>query len=221
MVEHDLGAALAEARAGIRTCERCPELVASRTRVVSGTGEEGARLLIVADAPRTAEDADDEPLTGRARTLLDRLLLEAGCRPEDRYLTTLVRCLPPAARAPTAAEVAGCAQHLETEVGLVAPFVVVALGGLVAGVLRGRPSPIRRARGREEPCLLGEHAVWLLPVFHPAAALYDPDAVAALAADLARIPELLDRGRPGIEPDPTPAEAAPSPPVGPGQLGLF
>lgn len=219
VVEHDLGAVLADARGEMRRCRRCPELVAARSRVVCGTGAPDARLLIVADAPRAGEDANDEPLAGRARALLDRLLLEAGCPPEDRYLTTLVRCRPPDARTPTAAEVAACAEHLETEVGIVAPRVVVALGGLVAGVLRGGPTSIRRARGREEPCRLGAHAVWLLPVFHPAAALYDPAAVPALAADLARLPELLERERPVIELDTEPER----PPVdtGPGQLGLF
>ncbi len=220
-VEHDLGVALAAARGRMRTCERCPQLVASRTQVVCGTGGPTARVLIVADAPGAREDALRSPLTGRTRDLLDRLLRAAGCPPEDCFLTTLVRCLPPDARAPSAAEVAGCTEHLETEVDLVAPHVVVALGGLVAGVLRGGPAPIRRSRGREEPCLVGEHAVWLLPVFHPAAALYDPDAVALLAEDLARIPELLSRGRPELAAEPAPAEADRAPVVGPGQLGLF
>ncbi len=219
--EHDPGAALREARARMRGCERCPELVAVRSRVVTGTGGPGAGLLVVSDAPRTAEDVADEPLSGRPRALLDRLLASAGCSPDDVCLTTLVRCLPPAARTPTAAEVASCAKHLEDEVELVGPRVVLALGGLVAGVLRGRPTSIRERRGHAEPCRLGGRAVWLLPAFHPAAALYDPDAVALLAADLALIPELLSRERPELEEEPAPVEAEAAPAVGPGQLDLF
>lgn len=216
-VEQEPGAALAEACARMRGCERCPELVASRRQVVCGTGRADARILVVADAPRMREDALGVPLTGRARDLLDRLLVEAGCLPEHRFLTALVKCLPPVARDPSAAEAATCAGHLETEVELLRPRVVVALGGWVAGVLRGRPARIRDIRGREEPCRIGAHAAWLLPVFHPGAALYDEATVPRLAADLARIPRLVEREPPELDPEP----AAAPPVTGPGQLGLF
>ncbi len=221
VLEPDPAVALAEAADRMRGCERCPELVAARTQVVCGTGAPTARVLIVGDAPRSREDALGVPLSGRALELLERFLLAAGCPPEDRFLTTLVKCLPPLARDPSATEVAGCSEHLETEVALLAPLVVVGLGGFVAGVLRGRPSPVRRSRGREEPCLVGPHAAWLLPVFHPAAALYDPATVPLLEADLARIPELLARGRPELAPEPAPDSPAPDAVPGPGQLDLF
>lgn len=220
--EHDPAAALAEAGAVMRACTRCPELVASRSQVVIGTGSPEASVLVVADTPRAREDELGVPLTGRARDLLERLLESGGCSPAAWYLSTLVKCLPPQAREASAAEAASCSEHLEVELGLLRPVVVVALGGVVAGVLRGRTAPIRGLHGRPEPRLFGALPVWLLPVFHPAAALYDPAAVTALTADLAQLPELVARGRPEVEPEP-PVAAVPeaSAPAGPGQLGLF
>ncbi len=108
------------------------------------------------------------------------------------------------------------------QVEAVRPVVVVALGGFVTKLLRGAPDPIRARRGREEPLLLGEVPVWLLPTFAPGAALYGEALGAQLTADLGRLPELLARGRPELAPAPV-AEEEPEPalPVGPGQLGLF
>ncbi len=116
---------------------------------------------------------------------------------------------------------ASCQDHLVGAVELVRPVVVVALGGAVTKVLRGAAASIRERRGKEEARLLGALPVWLYPVFHPAAAAYAPALTEQLRADLARLPELVARGRPAVEPDVGAVPAPAQHPAGPGQLGLF
>ncbi len=215
------GAALAQAAARARSCTRCPALAASRRRVVWGGGSPSADVLFVADAPGAREDELGSPLTGQARQALDDALTAAGVQPSDAWFTSLVKCRPPGGREPSPTEVASCQDHLLAAVELVRPVVVVALGGAVTKVLRGEAAPIRERRGVEEARLLGSVPVWLYPVFHPAAAAYAPGTTAQLHADLARLPELVARGAPPLEPEPAPAPGPPGPVAGPGQLGLF
>lgn len=223
MVEQVEPEPLALAAAGARACTRCPELVAARTQVVWGGGGADADVLVVADAPGAREDALGAPLTGAARRLLDDALAAAGLGPDAVWVTGLLKCRPPGNREPRPGEVAGCQHHLVAVVEAVRPVVVVALGEAVTKALRGRSGSIRERRGCEEPQRLGEVAVWLLPVFHPAAAAYAPALAERLRADLARVPELVARGRPVVEPEPEPAGTPELPPdvAGPGQLGLF
>jgi DNA polymerase len=192
--------------------------------VVPGSGTAWADVLLVGAAPGPGEDALGVPVVGQAGRLLERALAAAGLRREDVWTTTLVKCLPPDARDPTPGEVASCADHLVAQVEAVRPVVVVALGGFVTKVLRGRPEPIRERRGQEEPRLLGDVAHWLLPVYAPSAALYGPELAAQLHADLARLPSLVARGRPELAPAEEPGDEAAAPPAPaevPGQLGLF
>lgn len=219
--QHECVSGLEGTWTAARACTRCPELVAGRSRVVVGAGPAPADVLLVGAAPGSGEDALGVPWVGRAGRELDRHLEGAGLRREDVHATTLVKCLPPG-RDPSPAEVADCSGYLLAQVEAVRPVVVVALGGLVTKVLRGAPDPIRARRGREEPRRLGSASFWLLPAFDPAAALYAPALSASLGADLARLPELIARGRPEVPEAPGPdAEPAPEPLVGPGQLGLF
>lgn len=205
-----------------RACTRCPALVASRSQVVVGEGSADATVALVGPAPGGDEDALGLPLAGRGRALLDELLAQARVAEGDIWTTTLVKCLPPGGRDPSPAEVASCSEYLVAQLELVRPVVVVALGGLVTKLLRGDPAPIRECRGREEVRTLGDHAFWLLPAFHPAAALYTPALVDRLREDLARLPELVARGHPVVELPPAVAAEVPDEPVaGPGQLGLF
>ena len=229
MADEQPGAGTLErARIRARSCTRCPALVASRSQVVVGGGAADADVMLVADAPGAGEDALGLPLGGRAAKLLDELLAEAGYPRGDVWVTSIVKCRPPGSRDPSPAEVANCSEHLEVQVELVRPVVVVALGSFVTKLLRGDPAPIRERRGRAEARAIGSRPAWLLPVFHPAAALYGQALTEQLREDLARVPALVTRGAPQITvADPVWTRAATqeglvaAPAATPGQLGLF
>lgn len=209
--------------ADARGCTRCPGLVVTRTQVVVGTGDADADLLLVADAPGSAEDEQGAPLRGPAGRLLDELLEGIGLARADVFVTHVLMCRPPGNRDPQAAEVANCRAWLLEAVARVRPAVVCPLGSFATKLLRADPAPITAVHGRAEVRLVGDRAVHLLPLFHPAAALYTAELTEALRADVALLPDLLALGPPEqpAPPDPPPPEAGGAPDVGGEQLGLF
>ena len=233
--------------AGCRTCVRCPQLAATRHTVVFGAGNADADLMFVGEAPGANEDRQGLPFVGQAGGLLDQLLGEVGLERDEVFVTNVLRCRPPGNRDPHPAEVDNCQDWLLRTVELVEPKVICTLGNFATKLLRGDPTGITRVHGRDEVRILGLRAVRVLPLFHPAAALYTRSMLDTLRADFARIPELLALESPDqpdvaitldgapdevgevlIErveepaPEPEPDEpAAPEPPALAEQMGLF
>jgi DNA polymerase len=201
-------------------CTRCPQLVATRTQVVIGAGDLDADLMLVGDAPSAGEDAAGVPFVGAAGRLLDQLLAGIGLRRDDVFMTTVLKCRPPGNRDPAPVEVDNCRQYLVEQVELIRPKVVCTLGSFSTKLLRGDPTGITRLHGRPEIHVVGERVVRLLPLHHPAAALYTRALQDTLREDVARLPGLLalpepDQPRPGPVPEPEPEVPATM------QLGLF
>jgi uracil-DNA glycosylase len=202
-------------------CTICA-LAASRSQVVAGEGPMPAELMLVADAPGFHDDRVGHPLAGPTGDLLDELLASIGLARADVYVTTLVKCRPPGTQSPAADEIAACRDKLERQVGLVRPRVVAALGDSATRALAGGPHGVSQLRGQVRRAEIGGHAIELLPLYHPAAALYNARLLPVLEADVRRLGELL--GRTPAAPAEQPAAApAGEPEVTPDeqQLGLF
>lgn len=215
--------ALADLERRVCACTRCPALVSARTQVVFGTGAPDAALMLVGEAPGIAEDREGNPLAGAPGDLLDELLAGIGLARAAVAVITLVRCRPPDNRTPLAAELDSCREHLHAQVGLVQPVVLCPLGDFATRALRGAATRITKVRGTAEVRTVGARAVRLYPLVHPAAALYSPEGVELLRADVARIPALLAQGPPP-QPEDIVAPEVPAvvePVAGDGQLGLF
>ena len=178
----------------VQGCVACPELAASRTRVVPGVGPEGADVLLVGEAPGAQEDEAGVPFVGRSGQLLDSLLVDAGLPRERVAVANVLKCRPPANRTPRRAEVARCRPWLQRQVELVDPVVVVALGGTAAEWFFGAGARI--AVLRESPQRFGDRPV--VVTYHPSAAIrFGPRGapLAALREDLARAAGLAAQGR--------------------------
>jgi uracil-DNA glycosylase len=101
-------------------------------------------------------------------------------------------CRPPGNRDPLPAEIENCADYLMRQVELIEPRVICTLGNFATKLLRGEPTGISRLHGQAEIRVIGERAVRLYPLFHPAAALYTRSLLETLRADFARLPGLLE-----------------------------
>jgi DNA polymerase len=190
------------------SCTNCPQLAATRTTVVFGSGNADADLMFVGEAPGANEDKQGLPFVGQAGRLLDRLLEEIGLSRGDVFIANVLKCRPPGNRDPHPAEIEACQAYLMRQIELIEPRVICTLGNFATKLLRGDPTGITRLHGREEVRVLGTRAVRLYPIFHPAAALYTPANVEVLRGDFARIPELL-----ALAPPEQPS--APEEPAGP------
>jgi DNA polymerase len=172
-------------------CERCPDLVACRNRIVNGDGPEDATICLVGEAPGVEEDRRGTPFVGRSGDVLTEALRGAGLPHEAVRIVNCVRCRPPENRDPHRAELEHCREFLEAEIASVDPEVVVSLGKVPAEHLLGRSVGVTNEAGSVETARLGGRSRRIVISVHPAAPLYDPsqreslNEALATAADLA------------------------------------
>jgi DNA polymerase len=178
-----------------RTCERCP-LHQTRTTVVFGAGNADAELMFIGEAPGANEDRMGLPFVGQAGKLLDKLLGEIGMERRDVFIANTLKCRPPDNRDPHPHEIEACQDYLRRQVDLIEPTVICTLGNFSTKLLRGDTTGISRLHGREEVRIVGNRAVRMYPLYHPAAALYTPSTLETLRNDFHRIPSLLALGAP-------------------------
>src|SRR6478736_10135124 len=179
-----------------RSCQRCPELAATRRSVVFGAGNADADLMFVGEAPGASEDEQGLPFVGRAGKLLGQLLEEIGLQREDVFIANTLKCRPPGNRDPQPIEIENCREYLLSQVELIEPSVICSLGNFSTKLLRADTTGISRLHGQAETRIIGARAVRLYPLFHPAAALYTPSMLETLRADFQRLPKLLALGAP-------------------------
>jgi uracil-DNA glycosylase len=181
-----------------RGCVAC-QLHQTRTQVVFGAGNADADLMFIGEAPGADEDRLGLPFVGRAGKLLDQLLAEIGLDRNDVFIANTLKCRPPSNRDPYPNEIESCSGYLRRQVELIQPKVICTLGNFSTKLLRADSTGISRLHGRDEVRTIGTRAIRLLPLYHPAAALYTPSNLQTLRDDFARIPGLL-----ALEPTPQP-----------------
>jgi DNA polymerase len=158
----------------VTACERCPELCASRSRIVNGVGDEDAALLFVGEAPGEQEDREGEPFVGRSGDVLTEALRDRGLGRADVRITNCVRCRPPENRDPRVEERENCRAYLDREVELVDPDLIVTLGKVPGEHLLGRSLAVTKEAGTVHDARVGGRSRRVLVSVHPAATLYDP-----------------------------------------------
>jgi DNA polymerase len=195
-------------------CTRCPQLAAARRSVVFGAGNADADLMFLGEAPGQREDEKGLPFVGQAGQLLSQLLEEVGLRREDVFISNTLFCRPPGNRDPLPQEISNCQDYTFRQLELIQPKVVCTLGNFATKLLRGDPTGITRLHGRPEVRTIGPRTVRLLPLYHPAAALYTRSLLDTLREDFAQLPALLALDappQPAPEPEPEPVAAEPEP----------
>lgn len=177
---------LDQLREQVGACHQCP-LADGRTNVVFGEGDPEARVLIVGEAPGKNEDLQGRPFVGAAGKLLDDLLAVAGLAREDVFIANVLKCRPPGNRDPRPEEIELCTPYLREQTRTIDPEVIVTLGNFSTKLILKTEVGITRLHGHVQQA--GRFKVF--PIYHPAAALYDPTKRAALEDDFATLGELL------------------------------
>ena len=177
---------LAQLATTVRDCRNC-RLHAGRTQVVFGTGDPTAALVFVGEAPGHDEDVQGEPFVGQAGQLLTRIIAAIGLTREQVYLLNVLKCRPPHNRNPRADEVAACRPILQEQLACLQPRVICALGAFAAQALLQTEEKISRLRGRFH--MLG--TIQVMPTYHPAFLLRNPQYKRAVWEDMQRIQGVL------------------------------
>ena len=151
-----------KAKAGALACKGC-SLASTRTKVVFGDGNERSKILFIGEGPGADEDEQGLPFVGRAGQLLTQILTAGGIDRKDVYITNIVKCRPPENRIPTPEEMIICDQHLQTQIMLIDPELIILLGNTPTRWILKTNEGITKIRGK----WFEWRGKAVMPMFHP------------------------------------------------------
>jgi DNA polymerase len=165
----------------------CPNLAKTATNLVMGEGNPDADIVFIGEAPGKNEDEQGRPFVGAAGKFLNTMLESIGLQREDVYITNTVKYRPPNNRDPLPEEKAEFLPYLKHQLSVIQPKLIVTLGkhgmetflpGMKISQIHGQPKRI--------------HGLVIMPLFHPAAALYNGGMRATLMDDFTKIHKTLE-----------------------------
>ncbi|NWF92006.1 MAG: uracil-DNA glycosylase [Syntrophaceae bacterium] len=182
----DRSPTLEEIRESLGNCRRC-KLHRSRRTLVFGEGSSKARLMIIGEAPGYDEDVQGRPFVGRAGQLLTKILQSIHLQREEVYITNIIKCRPPQNRNPEPDEIRSCYPFLVQQIQAIRPQILCALGTFAAQTLLKTDSKITALRGRPYEFA----GIKLMPTYHPAYLLRNPDRKREVWEDMKQIAQWL------------------------------
>ncbi len=188
----DPAQALRAIREDIGDCTRCKLSKLGRKQIVFGVGDPDADLLFVGEAPGADEDEQGEPFVGRSGQLLTNMIKAMGLSREQVYIANIIKCRPPANRAPERDECETCSPFLMRQIAVIKPKAIVALGAVAAKTLLAINAPMSELRGR----WYDFRGTKLAVTYHPAFLLRDPRQKAEAWKDLQMVMRELGMTQP-------------------------
>ena len=170
----------------------CPELAATATNLVMGDGNIDADILFIGEAPGKNEDEQGLPFVGAAGKFLNEMLAQAGMDRQDVYITNIVKYRPPNNRDPLPDEKKAFWPFLLKQIQVIEPKVVITLGrhsmeyflpDMKISQIHGQPKRIR----------FGDDKLVIVPLYHPAAALYNGSMRQTLIDDFLMVPGIIKK----------------------------
>ena len=190
-------ARLDQIKADIVANNVCPDLAKTATQLVFGDGNPNAEIVFIGEAPGKNEDIQGKPFVGAAGKFLNEMLATIGLNREDVYITNIVKYRPPNNRDPLPDEKKAFLPYLQAQLEVIQPKVVVTLGrhsmncflpDLQISKIHGQAKRIKIAM--KQPA--GESlTIVIMPLFHPAAALYNGGLRQTLIDDFTGIPRVI------------------------------
>ena len=185
---------LDELAAALESFEGCGLKKTAKSTVFSD-GVSSARIMLVGEAPGQDEDRTGKPFVGRSGQLLDAMMATIGLsRASNLYIANVIPWRPPGNRAPSVDELETCKPFILRQIELVAPEIIVLVGGTSAKTLLNTETGITRLRGKWQTLEIGGRDIRALPFFHPAYVLRRPETKIDVWADLCALKQKLDTG---------------------------
>lgn len=157
--------------------------------LVMGRGQPDAKLVLIGEAPGAEEDSQKLPFVGRSGQLLDRLLAQAGL--ENYYITNIVKYRPPKNRDPKKSEIAAFLPYLKEELAIIGASSIATLGRHALSCFFPKEK-ISVCHGNWLALQNWGSCLRLMPLYHPAASLYDPRLQPTLQQDLNKLARTLN-----------------------------
>lgn len=167
------------------------DIARAATHAVPGEGNPDAEIMFVGEAPGQVEDSIGRPFVGQSGKLMRKTLSEVtGVKPEDVYITNIVKFRPPDNRDPFDNEIEACRDWLDRQINIIQPRIIATLGRF--SMVKFIPGvTISRVHG--EPRFvdfLGRRYI-VFPMYHPAAALRAGEVLKQFQADFVKLKNLI------------------------------
>lgn len=168
----------------------CPDLAQEATNLVMGDGNIDADIVFIGEAPGKTEDTTGLPFMGAAGKFLNEMLAGIGMERSDIFITNIVKYRPPNNRDPTTDEKTAFWPYLVRQLDVIRPKIVVTLGRHSMGhFLQGQK--IGEVHGQLQRIRLGDTDLAIMPLYHPAAALYNGKLRTTLVSDFNQLPKII------------------------------
>ena len=178
---------LEDVRTELGDCQRC-KLHRTRRTIVFGEGDKKAKLMIIGEGPGYDEDVQGRPFVGKAGQLLTKILQSIHLNREEVYIANIIKCRPPQNRNPEPDEIRSCYPFLLGQVRAIQPKIICALGTFAAQTLLKTERKITALRGKA----YDQDGIQVIPTYHPAYLLRNPDKKRDVWEDMKRISELME-----------------------------
>jgi len=182
---------LEQIRADILTNNICPDLAKTATNLVMGDGNIDAEIVFIGEAPGKKEDELGLPFVGAAGKFLDKMLASANLQRSDVYITNIVKYRPPDNRDPLPAEKKAFLPYLMRQLDVIQPKIVVTLGRHSMEYFLPEQK-ISLVHGQPKTVMLEGTTVVVVPLYHPAAALYNGSLRATLIEDFMQLSTIIN-----------------------------
>lgn len=186
----------------VESCQQCP-LYQKANRAVPGQGSDKSKIVFIGEAPGIREDRQGIPFCGPAGQLLDQLLSGINLKREDVFIGNIIKHRPPNNRDPEPNEIKACFPFLVRQLNILKPELIVTLGRYALNIflptysisqIHGQP---KRIDWQLSPYFKDQEIykkkIVILPLYHPAVALYRNSMKEILEKDFKKIPLIIDK----------------------------
>lgn len=171
----------------LASCMAQCDLYKTAKQAVPGSGNPAADIMVIGEAPGAKEDETGVPFVGAAGKFLTQLLESIGLKREDIFIANCIKHRPPGNRDPLPEEIRIYGPWLQGQIDIIDPKVIITLGRFSMEFVLGSGFSISKVHGQPKR----KNGRVVVPMYHPAAALYSGNLRPVLLADFQKIPKII------------------------------